>query len=406
MTLTPAGKIAAAAARLCLESGLGGVTMRSVAAAAGVAPSGVVYHFTTREKLLLAVLERLEQEVVATCERLRGAPDETSLALADPASVASALLCALVDQQGQAIVTIDDIARALATTEEAPAARKTVQRFHRAWRALWTNLPHLRDTDPVARDVWAAVTQGMVPLVMLDRSPVNRHIEIIRLMHRLGCRLDGRTPVLVEDDGAGDLADGEPPAEADRARGKQEIVNATIRLSGVLGVDGLTHRKIAAEAGLSVASTTYFYPTKQDIVIDAARELQARSINAVVQAAAEHQLADGPPQADPKSEILSRILLDEHGEQRADLAALAAFSNAAVRLADLDELAVTLRKVRGRTAVRWLRSLGLGPVDRLDGLIWAMATVPLGQYALSLPRAERAAYLDAISRIWLERMFG
>lgn len=403
VTKTPAGKIAAAATRVCLESGLGAVTMRAVAAAAGVAPSGVVYHFATREKLLLAVLEQLEQQVGASCAALRQGLDETCLALADPASIVAAMLCTLISEQGLAIVTIGEVGRALATCEEAGAARAIMERFHRGFQTFWANLPHVRDTDEVARDIWAAAAVGTVPLVMLDRNPVSRNVEIVRLMHRLACRLDGKAAVLIEDDGDASLPEADV-VECERARGKAAIVRATIRLSGMLGVDGLTHRKIAAEAGLSIASTTYFYPTKQDIVIDAARELQAHAINAVVQAAAA-PTEDCPLQNDPRSEILSRIMLDDDGELRADLAALTAFACAAVRLTELDGLALTLRKVRGTAAVHWLRSLGLGPVDRVDGLIWAMSTVPLSQHALFLPPEQRAAYLDATSRLWLDRLF-
>lgn len=404
VTRTPAGKIAAAAARLCLEKGLGAVTMRSVATAAGVAPSGVVYHFATREKLLLAVLEQLERQVSERCAELRQGQDDTWIALADAPSIVSAMLCALVSEQGLAVITIDDLRRALTTTDEAPSSRLIVKKFHETCHAFWADLPHVRNTDAIARDIWAAVAHGIIPLIMLDRNPVSRDVTIVRLMQRLACRLDGKDPQLIDGDIEDDLGT-TVPAECERTRGKQAIVKATIHLGGLLGVDGLTHRKIAAEAGLSVASTTYFYPTKQDIVIDAARELQARAINAVVQAAGAAHTAGQPHKADPKSQILSRIMLDKDGEQRAELAALAAFSNAAVRLAELDDLALTLRKVRGTAAVNWLRSLGFGPLDRLDGLIWSMATVPLVQHALLLPCDERATYLDATSHLWLDRLY-
>ncbi len=393
VTIPPAEKIALAAADLCLQRGLGSVTMRSVAAAAHVAPSAVVYHFATREKLLLAVLDRLAVQVCAAAEELRDAPDDICTALADAASFVSAVLPPLINAQGQAIVAIDELGLALASGDEADASRARMEQFHRKCRDFWTTLPHVSREDTLAREIWAAVAQGMIPLVMLDRNPISRNVEVIRLAHRLSIRLAGGQAVLVGDEAADDQAGRDDAADISRPKGKQQIVDATIRLSGVLGVDGLTHRKIAAEAGLSVASTTYFYPTKQDMVIDAARELQARAINAVVQA------------ADAKAGILSRIMLDQAGERRADLAALGAFSNAAVRSGGLGELATTFRRLRGATAVHWLRSLGFAEVDRLDGLLWAMATVALGNQAFTLPRHERAPYLDATSHAWLERLF-
>lgn len=398
MSTSPAEKIATAAADLCLEQGLGSVTMRSVAAVAQVAPSAVVYHYATREKLLLAALDRLTAQVCTVAEELREAPDPICTALADAASFVSAVLGALINAQGQAIVAIDELALALASGDEAVAARASAERFNRQCREFWTTLPHVRDGDELARDIWAAVAQGMIPLVMLDRNPVSRTVEVTRLLQRLSTRLAGERPALLPANAEMDHGEAPDPAEPSRPKGKQQIVDATIRLSGVLGVDGLTHRKIAAEAGLSVASTTYFYPTKEHIVIDASRELQARAINAVVQD------ANAPP-GDAKTGILSRILLDPAGERRADLAALAAFSNAAVRSEGLGELATTFRRLRGATAVNWLRSLGHREVDRVDGLLWAMATVALGQQAFALPRQDRAPYLDATSHAWLERLF-
>jgi DNA-binding transcriptional regulator YbjK len=60
-----------------------------------------------------------------------------------------------------------------------------------------------------------------------------------------------------------------PPAEAIR----NAIVEATIRLVGRDGVDGVTHRAVAREAGVSLSSTTYHFASRDEIVSEALRRV-------------------------------------------------------------------------------------------------------------------------------------
>jgi DNA-binding transcriptional regulator YbjK len=60
-----------------------------------------------------------------------------------------------------------------------------------------------------------------------------------------------------------------PPSEAIRAA----IIEATIRLIGRDGVDGVTHRAVAREAGVSLSSTTYHFASRDEIVSEALRRV-------------------------------------------------------------------------------------------------------------------------------------
>ena len=53
------------------------------------------------------------------------------------------------------------------------------------------------------------------------------------------------------------------PADPGR---RDRIVEATIRVVSEVGVDGITHRRVAAEAGVPVGSTTYYFATLDDLV--------------------------------------------------------------------------------------------------------------------------------------------
>jgi DNA-binding transcriptional regulator YbjK len=63
------------------------------------------------------------------------------------------------------------------------------------------------------------------------------------------------------------------------------IVDATVRIVGRGGVAAVTHRAVAAEAGVSLSSTTYHFASKGDIVDEALRELARREIAAATEAA-------------------------------------------------------------------------------------------------------------------------
>ena len=51
------------------------------------------------------------------------------------------------------------------------------------------------------------------------------------------------------------------------------IIEATIRLIGREGVDGVTHRAVARDAGVSLSSTTYHFASRDEIVSEALRHV-------------------------------------------------------------------------------------------------------------------------------------
>lgn len=382
-------RLAQVACGLVIEGGIGSLTMRSVADQAGVTPPAVVYHFGNRDKLLLATLGALRHRLG---EAYRGIA--TALAAQDAAGIdAHAMVCAalieLAETQGRAFTASDDLARALAVTAEGQAASALMTQVYDDGETFWRSLPGITSLEEGMQILCVAVASGLISYLNLETDGLRRNAIIVQLVTRLFARLRGEGVTLIA------VPSGLIPLEQDvRPDGKQQIVEATIRLAGRLGIAGLTHRNIASEAGLSAAATTYFYPTKDDIVIDAARLVQARAIDLVL-------AGEAPP-----PEFMSRITLDENGEERADLAALTAFMSAAASQPDLGALAETFRQIRGLAAVRWLRARGYQAVDRVDGILWSSATTSLTQRALLLPVAQRAGVLDRTSEAWLARLFG
>jgi TetR/AcrR family transcriptional regulator, regulator of biofilm formation and stress response len=95
------------------------------------------------------------------------------------------------------------------------------------------------------------------------------------------------------------------PPEAIRAA----IIEATIRLIGRDGVDGVTHRAVAKEAGVSLSSTTYHYASKDEIVSEALRRVAALEIERVGRDA--ERLAEGHADVASIARALARWLAEQ-----------------------------------------------------------------------------------------------
>src|SRR4051794_7023495 len=80
---------------------------------------------------------------------------------------------------------------------------------------------------------------------------------------------------------------GPPPATSAPNRGRRdrrgeqrraELLEATIHLIGAQGLDAVTHRAVAAEAGVPAASTSYYFRSKDELIDEALETLSTREI--------------------------------------------------------------------------------------------------------------------------------
>ena len=79
----------------------------------------------------------------------------------------------------------------------------------------------------------------------------------------------------------------QPPRSEDR---KTQIADAAIQLLATGGVRAITHRYVARTAQVSLAATTYYYDSKEEIVALASRRLLDAYTDAVRRAAGEIHL--------------------------------------------------------------------------------------------------------------------
>jgi DNA-binding transcriptional regulator YbjK len=92
-----------------------------------------------------------------------------------------------------------------------------------------------------------------------------------------------------------------PAATGTRAesseRVREAIVTATVRIVARDGVAAVTHRRVAAQAGVSLSSTTWHYATKADILVAALRWTARREVERIAAIAARLGGAEFDPAA-------------------------------------------------------------------------------------------------------------
>jgi DNA-binding transcriptional regulator YbjK len=108
-------------------------------------------------------------------------------------------------------------------------------------------------------------------------------------------------------------------AEASK-RVQDAIVAATVTIVAREGVAAVTHRRLAAEAGVSLSSTTWHFATKTDILMAALRWTAAREVTRIGEIADRLGDADFDPEA--WSEALAEWLIGQVTTERESAVAL------------------------------------------------------------------------------------
>ncbi|MEU8569490.1 TetR family transcriptional regulator [Streptomyces pathocidini] len=146
---------------------------------------------------------------------------------------------------------------------------------------------------------------------------------------------------------------------------RRRIIDAAIRVVGERGIDGLSHRSVAAEADVPLGSTTYHFATLDDLLVAALRQVCVEPPTAV-EDWRRHLDRDGPL-ADRLVDLLEEMAAGDRGRIRLEyelyLAALRREALRPVAAEWLDSAVETLAPWTGdRAGARAL-------VAVLDGLL-------------------------------------
>jgi DNA-binding transcriptional regulator YbjK len=125
--------------------------------------------------------------------------------------------------------------------------------------------------------------------------------------------------------------------DSKRPRGaarREALLEAVLEILAEVGAEAVTHRRVAEQAQLPLASTTYWFDSKEDLLTAALQLAAERDV------ARLHELADQLRERDPLEAVLATVLdpVDEPAN-RASLMATYALLLEAARRPALQELA-------------------------------------------------------------------
>ena len=103
----------------------------------------------------------------------------------------------------------------------------------------------------------------------------------------------------------------DPPKRQPRGQARRRLVlEAVLRVIGDMGIRGVTHRAVAEEAGTSLRATTYYFASKDDLLVQALTHYVDDRIDRVTEAQAA--VTDGDIlSVDRAAAVLAAFVLDE-----------------------------------------------------------------------------------------------
>ena len=188
-----------------------------------------------------------------------------------------------------------------------------------------------------------------------------------------------------------------PRGEARRAH----ILEAALRIVARTGPEALTHRRVAAEAGVPLAATTYWFASKDELVLEAYALAAARDIARIESVAARIE-RDGVGSGDDLAAELAALAARElHGERAGLIASYALWLEAA-RRPGLRATSTAWTEACAALATSMMVAAG-SPAPVLDAqlLVAALDGLMLEQLAGDDP-----AFEERVLRPALERLIG
>lgn len=339
--------------------GSGGVSGRSLAGSAGLPMSAIYYHFGDLERLL----ETAQAEARAETERWCAAQLDAIGADVRGPTALGPLMAVLVDDWCETRRTLAFARREsqlMALRDERHVA--LCARWEDLWQGFWREVCGRLDlADLSTMTAW--VFDGLVALHLLRwRRPVDR-AALSELCDGWARWTTGHTASAGAwfDLGRRDAFDliPPPPPEDETTSAIQVAAAATVAQRGVTG---LTHRAVAAEAGLTLGVVSYKFRTSADLLKAAFDAIYRRMVPS------PDSVVPTPPSNErPVSGV----------PERADLLGTEELLVAAARDPDFQAFAAQLRYLRGGSSGRYMQQL-FGPEVRMSAIDNAIASTLMG----------------------------
>ncbi|WP_322044277.1 TetR family transcriptional regulator [Paraburkholderia sp. J67] len=385
-----ADRLTGAALALACERGLDALSARTLAAYTGGSPSAINYHFGGREQLLSQVYRQAMIRADVERKRALAACLEALPSWADLPHAFAALLQARLSRERGLATLLQELEQEVTTEREPSLHAYALEEIEREW-AYWRDFTQRFGAAEDAADAWAELALGLLGLLMCESDASVRSAWITGPAERLHRRIARQPvePAVLRDTPAAAVEREAPANETARA-----ILDAALTTIARKGAQHVVQREIAAMAGVSLASVTYFFRTKQDLINATFAEL-CRRLRGRVEAF--EQLS--PEQSTPLA------LTFGEKENLAGLASLNALLRAAARDPSLAAIAREIRQLRGIGSFVMLSKRGLS-TDWLDAYVWAMLLSGRYRKVLLLDEAHQVEALAHTANRTLTIVFG
>lgn len=346
-------QIAEAVTTVLSEQGVAGLTHRRVAEAASVPISATTYHYATKDDMLADASRRLLDGYLLAfgrmAERLRrGEGQDRSL----DELVTRIVTNAAGRHRRTSLAWCEIILGAARSPAGHELATQWFADLERAWTAVAAAFEDEYDAlaisiaiDTVVGFLFILLALGVGP-EMVDAVRAGTAIEAI-----------ARTT-------SAEAADAKPPSSAKAERTRAAILDAAINLLVREGSGSISHRTVAAEAGVALTAPAYHFGSIDRLI----QEAQGRLFDAAKQRYRELNLKLGtrPASADEVADLTAAVLVREATEfGQASLAHYSIWLEAARSAALRPEVAAAIAD----QAAGWQRRLaGLGESRPRDGM--------------------------------------
>lgn len=344
-------KLTDEAVRLIAARGIKALSIRSLAAAAGVSVGAVTYRLGDKDRLTIAAFEAARQADQETMRAFLGSLGDRPLGVADVLD-AAAVHCLDRSPERARIeqVWLELVQQARFHPELRPTLAAWLGERGDCWRALFgrAGLPGQ------AADALLHYLVADYPTLLAAPGDGVTALSLMENIRRL-CAPDlaARRPPVWYD--ALSERHGHPlRAEAEARRlmtdTERQVVRAAIAAIVSHGVAGVTHRLVAQIGAVSLSATTYYFASREDIVRQAFQELYFQLLDTMP--------SNGITGAMPLPAFL-RSLADAMLPAEGDVSAASAvtvalndFALEATRDPSLAPLFLRLRQFRGARVVR------------------------------------------------------
>lgn len=191
-------------------------------------------------------------------------------------------------------------------------------------------------------------------------------------------------------------------AKRDRTQKRGEerravILEATARVIASAGTHAVTHRAVAAEAGVPVAATTYYFASKSELLAESFRFLVDREIAEIDKGLEELPESMSPSLA---AAIAAQFTADDLRKKRYAILAEMELYLEASRRSELRETLVRLDQASERFFTEYAKRAGC-PEPEVDGalLLACITGMQIGELGSPTRRFERNVANPMLSRL-------